>query len=175
MKNYTNREKLNAFQKRYDPITTAYRDLTLTEKTLQKWKEEQLKIVIAHVKENSPFYRDHLRDIEPSKLTLDILHKLPFTTKNHLREQMQQILSGSLNDGLCFSGHELPFAHALTPLMHVYRRNVTTCDFLEQYYRLQPLGSLNYDGYNGIFVPSSIGRVLDQQVQKLFFSRKCHS
>ncbi|MDG5824205.1 hypothetical protein [Xylella fastidiosa] len=50
MKNYTNREKLNAFQKRYDPITTAYRDLTLTEKTLQKWKEEQLKIVIAHVK-----------------------------------------------------------------------------------------------------------------------------
>ncbi|ACB92362.1 phenylacetate--CoA ligase family protein [Xylella fastidiosa subsp. fastidiosa] len=102
MKNYTNREKLNAFQKRYDPITTAYRDLTLTEKTLQKWKEEQLKIVIAHVKENSPFYRDHLRDIEPSKLTLNILHKLPFTTKNHLREQMQQILSGSLNDGLYY-------------------------------------------------------------------------
>ena len=102
MKNYSSREKLNEFQQRYDPITTAYRDLTLSENALRDWKEEQLKIVITHVQENSQFYREHLSHIEPSKLTLEVLHKLPFTTKNDLREQMQQILSGSLNDGLYY-------------------------------------------------------------------------
>lgn len=46
MKNYTNREKLNAFQKRYDPITTAYRDLTLTEKLFKSGKKNNSKLLL---------------------------------------------------------------------------------------------------------------------------------
>ncbi len=50
MKNYTNREKLNAFQKRYDPITTAYRDPNADiEKTLQKWKERTTLKLLLHM------------------------------------------------------------------------------------------------------------------------------
>jgi len=102
MKNSNNHEKLKKFQQRYDPITNAYRERTLTESVLQHWKEEQLKLVITHVKVNSPFYRTHLGYVEETKLTLDTLHKLPFTTKDDLREQMNQMLSGSLSDGLYY-------------------------------------------------------------------------
>ena len=97
-----NNEKLRKFKQLYDPIADAYRQRTLTESALQDWKKEQLKLVVTHVKANSPFYRRHLNSVQIEKLTLDTLHQLPFTTKDDLREQMGQMLSGSLNDGLYY-------------------------------------------------------------------------
>lgn len=58
--------------------------------------------VLSHVKEKSPFYSKHLKDINPNEVTLDNLSSLPFTTKDDLRESMLDILSGGLEEAVFY-------------------------------------------------------------------------
>ncbi len=92
------KEQLNEFKKRYDPIHHAYWTDTLTDAALAEWHQQQLRVVLAHVKHSSPFYARHLAQVNPGDLTLDDLTALPFTTKDDLREAGFDILSGPLED-----------------------------------------------------------------------------
>ncbi len=64
-----------------------------------------LRETLRYVKENSPFYRTHLADVDPEQVTvLDeaTLSSLPFTTKEDLRAAQQSMLSRPLSDAWVF-------------------------------------------------------------------------
>lgn len=94
--------KLEQFRHRYDGIADAYRQRALSPQALAAWQQEQLRVVLRHVKEKSPFYSRHLKDINPDAVTLESLHALPFTSKQDLRDQMHNMMSGPLSDAMYY-------------------------------------------------------------------------
>lgn len=64
---------------------------------LDAWRAERLTEVVRHVQEQSPFYRRHLAGVDPAAVTPATLHRLPFTTKDDLRREMYDVLSGPLS------------------------------------------------------------------------------
>jgi phenylacetate-CoA ligase len=90
------------FENRYNAIDSAYRSGTLTREGLDAWRRAQLKTVLTHVKVKSPFYARTLVDIDPETIDIANLESLPFTTKDDLRTEMFEILSGSLNDAIYY-------------------------------------------------------------------------
>jgi len=95
-------ELYEAFKKRYDRIHQAYWTDTLSDAGLATWHQDQLREVIGHVKQLSPFYRQHLEQVDERTLSLDNLASLPFTTKDDLREAGMDILSGPLEDSIFY-------------------------------------------------------------------------
>jgi phenylacetate-CoA ligase len=86
------------FIDRYDQITLEYRDKSLDFESLASWHKERLVDVLNHVKEKSKFYSKHLAHISPNLVDLNNLCELPFTTKDDLRDQMFDMMSGTLSD-----------------------------------------------------------------------------
>jgi phenylacetate-CoA ligase len=62
---------------------------TLSRERLEKLQDERLRFVVGYVYERVPFYRQRLDEagVDPKAFGgLKDLHKLPFTRKDHLRE-----------------------------------------------------------------------------------------
>ncbi|KPW08469.1 hypothetical protein ALO90_200160 [Pseudomonas amygdali pv. aesculi] len=96
------KELLDSFKKHYDPVHRDYWTDVLTDSELAQWQQQQLRKVVDHVKRTSPFYGKHLAQFEAHTLTLDDLPRLPFTTKDDLREAGFDILSGPLEEAIFY-------------------------------------------------------------------------
>ncbi|ATW48911.1 phenylacetate--CoA ligase family protein [Streptomyces peucetius] len=67
-----------------------------TEEELAAHQLDALRTTVEYVKKNSPFYGRHLADVDPqsiASLTSEQLAVLPFTTKDHLRQEFADVLS----------------------------------------------------------------------------------
>jgi len=62
------------------------------------WHREQLAAVLEKVSTRSPFYRRHLAGADLSEVRPDDLRALPFTTKDDLRRELDDVLSGDLRE-----------------------------------------------------------------------------
>ncbi|MFF9347215.1 phenylacetate--CoA ligase family protein [Streptomyces sp. NPDC014734] len=80
----------------YRRLSRAYHDSALTGAELARWHGERLTAVLRHVTERSPFYRRHLAGVDIERVTPQTLSSLPFTTKDDLRREMYDVLSGSV-------------------------------------------------------------------------------
>lgn len=87
------------FTDNYIQIHKWFQSGEMTPSIWKNWRKSQFKKVLEKTK-NSAFYKNRInyQDID----SIDDIEKLPFTTKEDLREHMQDILSGSLNDALYF-------------------------------------------------------------------------
>ncbi len=88
------------FTSNYVDFHNNYQSSKLTEKDWKKWKEKNFLKVIEKSKKSN-FYKNHIKNYDEIK-TLSDIEKLPFTTKQDLREHMSDVLSGSLQDALYF-------------------------------------------------------------------------
>ncbi|MFI9203873.1 phenylacetate--CoA ligase family protein [Streptomyces sp. NPDC053048] len=91
-----------AFAAAYGRTFRAFHDGTLTRADLDRWNAERLTAVLRHVTERSPFYRRRLAGTDIAAVTPDTLHHLPFTTKDDLRREMYDVLSGSPAEATVF-------------------------------------------------------------------------
>ncbi|MEV4943437.1 phenylacetate--CoA ligase family protein [Streptomyces zaomyceticus] len=82
----------------YEEISNAFYDSTLSDTELARWRSEKLTGVLRHVTERSPFYRRHLSGADIGAVTPGDLSSLPFTTKDDLRREMYDVLSGRLSE-----------------------------------------------------------------------------
>ncbi|MEW2548736.1 phenylacetate--CoA ligase family protein [Streptomyces sp. NPDC047002] len=77
----------------------------MSEADLAAWQLSQFRGTVAYVKDNSPFYKRHLADVDPasiSALTPQQLASVPFTTKDDLRNEFEAVLSQPLNKAWIF-------------------------------------------------------------------------
>ncbi|KXZ66159.1 phenylacetate--CoA ligase family protein [Acinetobacter venetianus] len=88
---------LQLFKDDYHEIVDKYRASTLSFDELNTWKKNKLQNVLKHVKKGSPFYAEKLKHINPDEINQNNLSKLPFTTKDDLRDEMFDILSAPLD------------------------------------------------------------------------------
>lgn len=88
----------DAFLAAHRRISDSFHDGTLTERALADWHAERLTAVLRHVTARSPFYRRHLAGVDIEAVTPATLTTLPFTTKDDLRREMYDVLSGPLAD-----------------------------------------------------------------------------
>lgn len=65
---------------------------------LTDWQTSALRTVLSHVSEKSPFYRRHLDGVDIDVKSLADLTRIPFTTKDDLREALHDMLSGSIGE-----------------------------------------------------------------------------
>src|SRR6185312_2842913 len=66
---------------------------------------DRLRATLAYVRQNSPFYRERLADLDPAALhAVDeaTLSRIPFTTKDDLRAAQRDLLSRPLSDAWIF-------------------------------------------------------------------------
>ncbi|MFJ3906166.1 phenylacetate--CoA ligase family protein [Streptomyces sp. NPDC090025] len=82
----------------YARVSGAFYDGTLTEAELAAWRQERLTGVLRHVTARSPFYRRHLAGTDLAAVTPANLSALPFTTKDDLRREMYDVLSGPVSE-----------------------------------------------------------------------------
>ena len=62
---------------------------TASQEQIRAWQDERLKNTVRHVYENVPFYRQRMEEagVTPEDIqSVDDLHKLPFITKDDLRD-----------------------------------------------------------------------------------------
>lgn len=90
------------FKAEYDALDAAYCDGSLTRDALGQWRTRRLQAVLAHAKAASRFYAKRLASIDPAAIDASDLSALPFTTKDDLRDQMLDILSGGINDAIFY-------------------------------------------------------------------------
>lgn len=86
----------------YLALHRAFYDRTLTEPELESWRERQLRVVLDQVVSGSAFYRRHLAEVDLAGVTTKNLDTLPFTTKQHLRTELLDVLSRPLDEALFF-------------------------------------------------------------------------
>jgi phenylacetate-coenzyme A ligase PaaK-like adenylate-forming protein len=84
-----------AFWTRYQRQFRRFNSGLLTESDWAGWYGERLPAVLRHVTTRSPFYRQHLSEVDIDRVTPASLATLPFTTKEDLRREMYDVLSGS--------------------------------------------------------------------------------
>ncbi len=110
-----------------------WNDGQVTPDELTAWQTSALRTVLDRVSEKSPFYRARLAGVDLSIDSLQDLGRIPFTTKQDLRDAMHDVLCGSVADAafyfettgttgrptpcprapIDFECNWLPFAHAL--------------------------------------------------------------
>lgn len=90
------------FKVSYDQTHRAYWSGALSTRDLADWYQQRLRVVVGHAKSRSRFYSKHLESVDSDSLTLADLSQLPFTTKEHLREEMFNILSGTVNEAIFY-------------------------------------------------------------------------
>ncbi|MCE7079491.1 phenylacetate--CoA ligase family protein [Streptomyces sp. ST2-7A] len=83
-------------------ITRAHYDGSLTGDELEGWRAERLTEVLIHVRDRSPFYRRRLAGLDVTAVTPGTLAALPFTTKDDLRREMYDVVSGPLSEALIY-------------------------------------------------------------------------
>lgn len=88
---------LQDFLTDYRRVSRAFHDASLSPRELADWRARRLTTVLHHVTERSPFYRRHLAGTDITAVTPDTLNTLPFTTKDDLRREMYDVLSGPLS------------------------------------------------------------------------------
>ncbi|MCY0942925.1 phenylacetate--CoA ligase family protein [Streptomyces antarcticus] len=86
---------LPAFWAAYEPVLEAFHRGEMTDEGWSRWQSERLTSVLRHVTARSPFYRRHLAGVDIEQVTPQNLPSLPFTTKEDLRREMYDVLSGS--------------------------------------------------------------------------------
>lgn len=87
-----------AFADAYRSLSSSYYDADLSDADLDRWHRERLTGVLRHVTGRSPFYRRHLAGVDIDAVTPETLSQLPFTTKDDLRREMYDVLSGPLSE-----------------------------------------------------------------------------
>ncbi|HIB1383090.1 TPA: phenylacetate--CoA ligase family protein [Salmonella enterica subsp. enterica serovar Muenchen] len=101
-------------------------------------QNDKLKEIIKYASENSPFYREHLKDMTSSdieKLTINEVNTLPFTTKDDLRNNGTSLASAPFNQSWIYyettgttgkptpcPRNEIDSIHNNTPLIIHYRK-----------------------------------------------------
>lgn len=95
-------ERYTEFLDDFLDVTERYYDGAMDPTDWRRWYDDRLRTVVRHVLERSPFYGRHLAGTDPESVTLDTLAKLPFTTKDDLRREMHDVLSGDVSDALFF-------------------------------------------------------------------------
>lgn len=95
-------KKYADFIKDYFAVSDRYHAGEMTPADWRAWQEKRLKVVLRHVKSKSKFYQRHLANVDVEAVTLDTLGTLPFTTKDDLRREMLDILSGDLAEAMFF-------------------------------------------------------------------------
>ncbi|MEU6040976.1 hypothetical protein ABZ801_36850 [Actinomadura sp. NPDC047616] len=86
----------------YDAFTRRYYSGEVTEADWRRWHAERLTAVLRKVTRRSDFYRAHLSGVDVDAVTPDDLSRLPFTTKDDLREAMFAVLSGPVGEGAIY-------------------------------------------------------------------------
>ncbi len=86
----------------YMPVFDLYQNGELTAEDWEKWRRNRLRATLRHVRDRSPFYGRHLSGIDVDSITPDTLERLPFTTKDDLRREMFDALSGSPAEALVY-------------------------------------------------------------------------
>lgn len=72
---------------------------SLTREQISQYQLEKLRATICWASENSPFYRALLKDCASTEISsLADLHRFPFTTADHIREEALQFLCVSQSD-----------------------------------------------------------------------------
>ncbi|CAL9623689.1 Phenylacetate-coenzyme A ligase (plasmid) [Streptomyces sp. enrichment culture] len=89
---------LTDFLAEYHKVSRSFYDGVLTESELARWRARQLTTVLRHVTDRSPFYRCHLAGVDIDGVTPEDLTALPFTTKDDLRREMHDVLSGPVSE-----------------------------------------------------------------------------
>ncbi|RMI31871.1 phenylacetate--CoA ligase family protein [Nocardia stercoris] len=112
---------------------TRWNDGQVTPEELVEWQTSALRTVLGHVYEKSPFYGRRLSGVDLDIEQLSDLARIPFTTKDDLRTELHDVLSGSIGEAafyfettgttgrptpcprapIDFELNWLPFAHAL--------------------------------------------------------------
>ncbi|ETK37161.1 phenylacetate--CoA ligase family protein [Microbispora sp. ATCC PTA-5024] len=91
-----------AFWRDYQRVLDRFHAGEMTPGDRSRWRAERLRAVLRHVTGRSPFYRRHLAGIDVGAVTPGTLSALPFTTKDDLRREMYDVLSGSPADASIF-------------------------------------------------------------------------
>ncbi|MBI3381923.1 MAG: phenylacetate--CoA ligase family protein [Aquabacterium sp.] len=95
---YEKSREIDLFKSAFGEIANSYRRGGLTLAQLNDWKAHQLRQVLAHVQARSPFYARQLAGVDIGTIGLNTMSRLPFTTKDDLRIQMGNMLSGTYRD-----------------------------------------------------------------------------
>lgn len=94
--------EVSEFAKKYSEVSEAYYSRRLTAEQMDEWRKEQLRLVLQKVKAKSNFYSRHLAGKNVSEVDPGNLSDLPFTTKDDLRREMFNVLSGDVSEALYF-------------------------------------------------------------------------
>ncbi|MET8154469.1 phenylacetate--CoA ligase family protein [Actinoplanes sp. NPDC049668] len=86
----------------YLPFFDRYQTAELTAEDWSQWRRGRLRTTLRHVRDRSPFYGRHLAGIDVDSITPDTLDRLPFTTKDDLRREMFDALSGGPAQALMY-------------------------------------------------------------------------
>jgi phenylacetate-CoA ligase len=95
-------ERSAHFLEEFGGICDRYYARALDERDWAAWFDGQLQQVVRHVQDRSPFYGRHLDGIDPATVTRASLDALPFTTKDDLRREMYDVLSGPVREATFF-------------------------------------------------------------------------
>ena len=90
------------FVNRFTEIAERYYSRELSADELADWRTEQLGRVLRKVTGRSPFYSHHLAGADLHSVGLHNLESLPFTTKDDLRREMHDVLSGDISEATFF-------------------------------------------------------------------------
>lgn len=90
------------FLKEYLAVCDRYYAGAMTPEDWTQWYDARLSTVVAHTQARSPFYRRHLAGVDPGRTSTATLAELPFTTKQDLRRELFDILSGDISEGTFF-------------------------------------------------------------------------
>ena len=90
------------FVERFTEIAERHYARALSAAALNDWRSQQLGRVLAKVTERSPFYKRHFAGVDVSSIRIDTLSTLPFTTKQDLRREMFDVLSGDVSEATFF-------------------------------------------------------------------------
>lgn len=92
----------SGFWAEYQGVLERFHGGAMTEDDWAAWRAGRLTAVLRHVMSRSPFYRRHLSGVDIDAVTPATLHTVPFTTKDDLRREMYDVLSGSPAEASAF-------------------------------------------------------------------------
>ncbi len=91
-----------AFFEGFRKVAEKFHFGSLSRLELEKWHELQLSKVLNHAKSKSRFYGRHLSHVDISNVSHADLTSIPFTTKEDLRDNMLDLISGDIRDSMYF-------------------------------------------------------------------------
>lgn len=97
-----NQGRYSDFIKSFTEVSEAYYGRKLSSEARDIWRESQLRQVLQKVSSSSRFYKQHFEGIDLSSIHHNDLTGLPFTTKDDLRREMFDILSGDVSEAVYF-------------------------------------------------------------------------